>query len=159
MLHRRPSLILVVYGYFCSLWSAVLLVGLASACSAAAQPPVVSNQRPMTCESIVADDPKTFAGLFRSDFLYTCHLEKAFNEYVALRRGCERDQDCAFVPGECGIHGAPIHRKYLAQVTAVRDLVVTAYHKAAVCSEPKSALGYGGFATSPRSRCVDNRCE
>jgi hypothetical protein len=91
-----------------------VLLSVATACCAAAPrstaPSVLSET---ACETLIARNPEAFADhLFRSDYLYTCRLAEAFDEFVRDRQACTQDTDCVFVAGGCRVAGAWVNRKY-----------------------------------------------
>jgi hypothetical protein len=132
-----------------------LLVLVAVGCTSAAPPPTGPSISSETdCERLISHNPTAFKDrLFRSEYLYACHLAEAFQHFVSEKQACAQDSDCVFVRGDCRVGGAWVNRRYEDQVTAVRDKVLAAYHVVSACS------ACGGLGTPTGPTCRHWRCE
>jgi hypothetical protein len=124
-------------------------------CTPSPTPPRAAAQASAdTCVRATKRNQQAFANaLFRSEYLYACRLEQAFDDYVKPRRGCSRDDDCTFMAGACGIHRVALNKAFERKVTEIRNRVVAAHDEVVACS----ACGSGGEPAPPR--CVLSQCE
>ena len=93
-------------------------------------------------------------GILRGDYLYTCRLKRAYQDYVDVRKSCVQASDCVFVPGVCPIPSAVVNESYASRVRAIRDQVFAAYSLVAVT---KCCGGDTRQAASPS--CVAGSCQ
>lgn len=103
----------------------------------------VPSPEPDTCETrvarISAREPPEFPG----EFLYTCHLERAYRDYVQHMRSCSADSDCVGVEGACPLPGVVVNKAHATRVASIRDHVYSAFEfvaDAKCCGAPRGPI-------------------